>query len=450
MERGQALVVVGIRSVDLLGGVEAKPTNLFVGETAASRFSNLCDFDALMLNGGDAMNVDALRYELECKPPAPTRPWSLSILLCHDLAGKILRFTVNMLLTGACRDRILLERSIGLDEVKVGSVSLVMSRPVLFIFAMLFGYIGTMRPAIAQESNYPDRPVRLIVPFAPGGGIDFLGRIVAQKLSQQLGQQFVVDNRAGAGGVVGTGMVANAAPDGHTLLLGFIGPLSISPNLEKVPYDPVRAFTAAGMLAATYHVLVVHTLVTARTVKELIALARAKPAMLSFASAGIGSPPHLVGQLFMTTVGIDVTHIPYKGSGPAAIGLLSGEAQMQFGSTTAVMPHIRSNRLAALAVTSPDRSGLLPEVPTLAESGVSGIDVKVWYALLAPATTPRSVTARLNRELVKLGAMPEYRNYLAKEALEPLTGGYENFSDFVKADIDKWAKVVRAAGIKVN
>jgi tripartite-type tricarboxylate transporter receptor subunit TctC len=320
---------------------------------------------------------------------------------------------------------------------------LVMILPALF---------ATPGPAVAAaiENNYPVRPVRLIVPFAPGGGIDFLGRLVAQNLGQELGQQFVVDNRAGAGGVVGTGMAAAAAPDGYTLLLGFIGPISISPNLEKVPYDPVRAFTLAGMLAATYHVLVVHTSVSARTVKDLIALARAKPGSLSFASAGIGSPPHLVGQLFMTTAGIDVTHIPYKGSGPAAIGLLSGEAQMQFGSITAVMPHVRTNRLAALAVTSPNRSALLPEVPTLAESGLPGVDVKVWYALLAPAATPRGITARLNTELARLAASPEYRQQLEKEALEPLSGGRENFSAFVKADLEKWAKVVKAAGIKPN
>jgi len=311
-------------------------------------------------------------------------------------------------------------------------------------------FVAVCASAPAAGVDYPVRPVRLIVPFAPGGGIDFLARLVAQNLGQELGQQFVVDNRAGAGGVVGTGLAASAAPDGYTLLLGFIGPLSISPNLEKVPYDPVRAFTAAGMLAATYHVLVVHSSVTARTVKDLIALARAKPGTLSFASAGIGSPPHLVGQLFMTTAGINVTHIPYKGSGPAAIGLLSGEAHMQFGSITAVMPHLRSNRLAALAVTSPKRSALLPEVPTLAESGLSGVDVKVWYALLAPAATPRGVISRLHTELARLVAMPDYRQQLEKEALEPLTGGQENFSAFVKADIEKWAKVVKAAAIKLN
>ncbi len=311
-------------------------------------------------------------------------------------------------------------------------------------------FVAASASAWAAGVGYPVRPVRLVVPFAPGGGIDFVGRLVAQKLGQELGQQFVVDNRAGAGGVVGTGLVAAAAPDGYTLLLGFMGPLSISPNLEKVPYDPVRDFAAASMLSATYHVLVVHASVAARTVKELIALARSKPGMLSFASAGLGSPPHLVGQLFVSTAGIDITHVPYKGSGPAAIGLLSGEAQMQFGSITAVMPHVRTNRLAALAVTSPHRSPLLPEVPTLAESGLGGVDVKVWYALLAPAATPRAVIARLNAVVVKLAANPDYRQQLEKEAMEPLAGGNENFPAFLKADIEKWGRVIKAAGIKLN
>src|SRR5450756_1414179 len=274
---------------------------------------------------------------------------------------------------------------------------------------MLFAAVTTT--AIAQQ-NYPSKPLRLIVPFAPGGGNDFLARLVGQKLSERLGQQFVVDNRAGASGIVATDLVAKAAPDGYTLLLGFVGPLALNPNLEKVPYNPVRDFAAASLLASSYHILVVHPSVAARSVKELIALAKARPGAINYASSGSGATLHLVGELFKSAAGINITHIPYKGAGPAAIAVISGEAQMMFSSTTAVIQHMRANRLAALAVTSPNRSPLVPEVPTLVESGLRGVEVGSWYALLAPAATPREIITRLHAEIVRLAAMPDYRQQL--------------------------------------
>lgn len=298
------------------------------------------------------------------------------------------------------------------------------------------------------QSGYPARPVRLVVPFAPGGGNDFLARLVGQKLSERLGQQFVIDNRAGAGGNIATDLVAKAAPDGHTLLLGFIGPFAISPHLEKINYNPVRDFAAASLLASSYHVLAVHPSLPARSVKELIALARSRPGQINYASSGSGGNIHLVGELFKTTAGINITHIPYKGTGPAAIAVLSGEAQMLFSSVTAVMPHVRSRRIEALAVTSPSRSPLLPEVPTLIESGVRGVDVGSWYALVAPAATPRDVLARLNGELVKLAATPDYRQQLERQAFEPLTSNPDEFPAFVQAELDKWGRIIKAAGIK--
>ena len=322
-----------------------------------------------------------------------------------------------------------------------------MKNSVLFLgtlASMLFAAVTTT--AIAQQ-NYPSKPIRLIVPFAPGGGNDFLARLVGQKLSERLGQQFVVDNRAGASGIVATDLVAKAAPDGYTLLLGFVGPLALNPNLEKVPYNPMHDFAAASLLASSYHILVVHPSVPARSVKELIALAKARPGEINYASSGSGATLHLVGELFKSAAGINITHIPYKGAGPAAIAVISGEAQMMFSSTTAVIQHMRANRLAALAVTSPNRSPLAPEVPTLVESGLRGVEVGSWYVLLAPAATPREIITRLHAEIVRLAAMPDYRQQLEKQAFEPLTSSPEQFPAFVKAELEKWGKVIKTAGV---
>jgi len=288
----------------------------------------------------------------------------------------------------------------------------------------------------------------LIVPFAPGGGNDFLARVVGQKLGERLGQQFVIDNRAGASGIVATDLVAKAVPDGYTLLLGFIGPLALNPHLEKVPYNPVRDFAAASLLASSYHILVIHPSVRARSVQDLIALAKARPGEINFGSSGSGATLHLIGELFKSAAGISITHIPYKGAGPAAIAVISGEAQMMFSSITAVLPHLRSNRLVALAVTSPNRSPLVPEVPTLTESGLRGVEVGSWYALVAPAATKREIIARLHAEIVTLAAIPDYRQQLEKQGFEPLTSNPEKFPIFVQAELDKWGKVIKAAGIK--
>lgn len=310
--------------------------------------------------------------------------------------------------------------------------------------------VGAGDAVYAAAASYPSRPIRLLVPFAPGGGNDFLARLVGQKLGEQLGQPFVVDNRAGAGGIIATDLGAKATPDGYTLLLGFIGALTISPHFQKVPYDPLKDFAAASMLASIYHVLVVHPSLPARSMPELIALAKAKPGALTFGSAGHATPPHLIGELLQSTLGIKLTHIPYKGSGPATIALLAGEAHMIFSSITAVMQHVRANRLAALAVTSPKRSAVLPEVPTLAESGVRSVEMGAWYALVAPAATPRSIMARLNAEIVKMNALPDYRKQLERQAFEQLPGNPDKFPGFVRAEFNKWGKVIREAGIRVQ
>ena len=303
--------------------------------------------------------------------------------------------------------------------------------------------------AIAQPS-YPNRPIRFIVPFAPGGGTDFMARLVSQKLGERLGQPLVVENRAGAGGAIGSNLVAKSTPDGYTLLLGQVSPLAISPHLEKVPYDPVRDFSAASLLASSYHVLVVHPSLPVRSVKELIALAKARPGQINYGSSGAGTNLFLVAELFKATTGTDIVHVPYKGTAPAVTAILSGESQMLFGGITGVMQYVSAKRLNALAVTSPKRSPLLPQVPTLIESGLQGVDAASWYALMAAAGTPREILDRLSAEVAQLAANPDYRQQLERQAFEPLTTSPDQFAGFMKAELEKWARVIKAAGIKRN
>jgi tripartite-type tricarboxylate transporter receptor subunit TctC len=318
-------------------------------------------------------------------------------------------------------------------------------RPYSLLLGLLF--LGLAAPAVAQQ-GYPGRPIRFIVPFAPGGGTDFMARLVAQKLGERLGQQIIVDNRAGAGGTVGSNLVAKAAPDGYTLLLGQVSPLAISPHLEKIPYDPVRDFAAASLLASSYHVLVVHPSLPVRSVKDLIALAKARPGQINYGSSGAGTNLFLIAELFKATTRTDIVHIPYKGTAPAVIAILSGESQMMFGGITGVMSYVSTGRLRALGVTSPKRSPLLPTVPTLIESGLRGVDAASWYALLAPAATPREILERLSGEAAQLAANPEYRQQLEKQAFEPLSTRPDEYPAFIKAELEKWAKVINAAGIK--
>jgi tripartite-type tricarboxylate transporter receptor subunit TctC len=312
---------------------------------------------------------------------------------------------------------------------------------------MLFACVAI--PAAGAQA-YPDRPMRLVVPFAPGGGNDFLARLTGQKLGDALDQPMVIDNRAGADGTLATALVAKAVPDGYTLLLGFIGPLAIRPSLGKVNYDPARDFAAVGMLATSHHVLAVNPAVAARKARDLIALANANPGRFNFASGGNGSPQHLVAELFKAVTGSDIVHIPYKGSGPAVAAVAAGEAQMVFGSIASLMPYIHGGRLKALAVTSPRRSPLLPEVPTLAETGLRGIHVGSWYALLAPAATPKAALARLNAAVAGMVVTADFRERIAGHGFEPLAGEPGAFQEFLRAETLKWAKVIKTAGIRMD
>ena len=313
---------------------------------------------------------------------------------------------------------------------------------------LLASLLSVTTIAMAVAADYPARPLRLLVPFPPGGGVDLLARLLGSRLGEALGQQVVIDNRAGGGGVIATDIAAKAPADGYTMLLGFIGPLAISPTISKLPYDPVRDFAALDPLASSYHIVVINPSLPARSVKDFIALAKSQPGKFNYASSGSGTNLHLAGELFKMVVGVNIVHVPYKGAGPAASAVLSGESHLLFGSITSSMPFVRANRLVALAVTSPARSPLAPEIPTLIESGVSGVNVPSWYVLVVPARTPRDVADRLRLELRKIAANAEFREQLARQAFETRNLAPNEFPGFLKAELDKWGKVVRAVGIK--
>jgi len=296
----------------------------------------------------------------------------------------------------------------------------------------------------ATAQSYPVKPVRIIVSTSPGGGNDFVARLAGQKLGDRLGQQFIVENRPGAGGTIGTAQAAKAPPDGYTLHLGFVGQLAMSPHVEKVAYDPLRDFIGVSLLASSYHVLAVHPSLPVRSVKQLVALAKARPGELNYASGNIWTPTHLVPELFKSVTGTNITAIQYKGSAPAAIGVLSGEAQVIIGSITALQPHLLSKRLVPLAVTSPARSPLAPEIPTLVELGVRGVEAPSWYAIVAPSGVPGEVTGRLHAEIVKGNELPDYRGLLEKQGLEPVTSTPAEFAKFLQAEYDKWGGVIKS------
>lgn len=299
----------------------------------------------------------------------------------------------------------------------------------------------------ASAAGYPGRPVRLVVPFAPGGTNDVIGRIIADKLSERLGQPFVVDNRAGANMVVGSEIVARAGPDGHTLLIVAAG-FAINPSLRKqLPYDTGRDFAPIGLVVGAPYLMVVHPSVPAKTVNEFVAWVKSRPGKVNYASVGAGSPPHLAAELLKITAGIDMQHIPYKGGGAVLPDLMAGRVSMFFGSISTLGPHVQTGKIRAVAVTTVKRSPAMPEVPTVIESGLAGYEVNGWYGLLAPGKTPRAILARLNAELRQVLTDPETRGRFLKIGMDPAPGTAEEFAALIKSEIAKWAKVVRAAGI---
>jgi tripartite-type tricarboxylate transporter receptor subunit TctC len=317
---------------------------------------------------------------------------------------------------------------------------------ILHSSAIILGCAIAAGAAMAQ--SYPARPVRIIVPTSPGGGNDFVARAAGQRLGDRLGQQFIVDNRPGAGGSIGTTLAAKAAPDGYTLLLGFVGQLAMYPHVEKVEYDPFRDFIGVSLLASSYHVIAVHPSLPVRSIKQLVALAKKRPGELNYASGNPWTPTHLVPELFKSVTGTNIMAIQYKGSGTAAVGVLSGEAQVIMASVTAVMPHVRSKRLVALAVTSPARSPIAPDVPTLVELGVKGVEAPSWYAIVAPSATPRPVVDKLHGELAAIMKLPEVQALFQKQALEPTSTTPEEFATFLRGEYDKWGKIIRSLKIQ--
>ena len=308
-------------------------------------------------------------------------------------------------------------------------------------------------PAIAMAqsaANYPTKPIRLIVPYPPGGGSDTVSRAVARPLSDNLGQQVVVDNRGGAGGNIGMELAAKAPPDGHTLVFALTAQLAINPALyKKIPYDPIKDFEPITQLASGPYVLVVHPSLPVKSVKELIAMARASPGKIAYASSGNGSGGHLANELLNSMTGIKMQHIPYKGGGPALVDVLAGNVKVLFATWSSSKAHIENGRLRALGVSTDKR---LPgvDIPTVAEAGVAGFDAGVWYAFLAPAGTPKAIVSKLNQEIVKAANHPDAKKILDRGAIQFVGSSPQELAAFMKSELAKWRKVVQESGMKVD
>ncbi len=303
----------------------------------------------------------------------------------------------------------------------------------------------------AHAQQYPTRPIRFIVPFAPGGSTDTLARTVGQKLGDAMGQQVVVDNRSGGNGNIGMEIVARAAPDGYTIVLGYIANLGIGPSLyEKLPFDPVKDYAPITQLAASPNILAAHPSVPAKTLREFIGYAKANPGKVNYASSAIASLGHLAGELLNVAAGIQMQHVPYKGSGQAVIDLLAGHVQVMFSGMSSVMPHIKTGKLRPLATTGAQRSPATPEVPTIAESGFPGFEATAWYGVLAPAGTPQAIVGRLHDEIVRALKLPDVKGRLESVGFELVGGTPEAFGAYIKAEIGKWAKVVKASNIRAE
>jgi tripartite-type tricarboxylate transporter receptor subunit TctC len=313
---------------------------------------------------------------------------------------------------------------------------------LLGVYALCAGYV------CAQA--YPSKPIRFIVPWPPGGGADIMSRLINQPLGDALGQQVLIDNRGGAAGNIGAELAAKSPPDGYTILFAYSGTHSINPHIyRKMPFKQ-SDFAAIIQLASVPQIAVVHPSLPVKNIRELIALCKARPDQLSYASSGNGAINHLAGELFKMKTGTRIVHIPYKGGGPAAIALLSGEVGMIFGEPASMMGFLKAGKLRALAVTSAKRAAALPDLPTMAEAGVPGYDVTSWNGILAPAATPKDIVARLNAELNKIIARPALRERMIGLGYEPVGGPAEKFDAFISSEIAKWAPVVKAANVHID
>jgi tripartite-type tricarboxylate transporter receptor subunit TctC len=308
---------------------------------------------------------------------------------------------------------------------------------------------ATVLPTLAQAQNYPSKPIRFIVPFPPGGGNDTIARLVAQKLSMSLGQQVIVDNKPGAGSTIGAEAAAHAPGDGYTMFLAGVASHGINPNLRrKLPYDPLKDFNAVSLIASAPLLVVVHPSLPVKSVKDLIAFAKARPGQVNYASNGPGSSSHLAVELFDLTAGVTMTHIPYKGLAPALTDLLSGQVQVMFSSAVAAMPQVKSGRLRAIAMTGARRSAAIPNVPTVAESGLPGYETGSWYGVVVPAGTPRPAIDRLSREIQGIVKSPDFTAKLNEEAVIPIGSTPEAFDRHIRNELARWSKVIKAAKIE--
>jgi tripartite-type tricarboxylate transporter receptor subunit TctC len=316
------------------------------------------------------------------------------------------------------------------------------------VAAVLFACLAAGGSA---AQSYPVKPVRLVIPYPPGGGSDTIGRPLAQKMSEGLGQQVVVENRGGANGNIGMEAVARSAPDGYTLVFALSAQLAINPGLyQKIPYDSLKDYAPISLLGEGGYILVVHPSLPAKSVKDLIVLARARPGQIAYSSSGNGSGGHLAIELMNSMAGIRMLHVPYKGGGPALMDLIAGQVQVLFATQLASWPHIQSGRIRALATSMAKRPASVPDLPTVSEAGLPGYDSGVWYGVLAPAGTPRDIIARLNSEVVRALNQPDYRSLLVNNTIEPIGSPPERLSQYIKSELVKWAKVIKAANVRVD
>jgi len=306
-------------------------------------------------------------------------------------------------------------------------------------------------PQALHAQTYPSRPIKLVVPFPPGGPLDAVGRAIAQKLTEAWGQSVVVDNRPGAGGNIGADVVAKSPPDGYTIVMGALSTHAVNPSLyPSMPYDAVKDFAPITLVAITPNVLVVNPALPVHSVKELIAYAKANPGKLSFGSGSVGSAGHLAGELFKVEAGVDMVHVPFKGGAPAMQSLLAGDTPVMFDNLANSMPQVKAGKLRALAVTTAQRSPLVPELPTMAEAGLPGFDISTWFGLLAPAGTPADVIAKWNADVTRILAAPDMRERLAAQGAVAAPDSPQDFARFIASEVSKYARIVKASGAKVD
>jgi len=321
---------------------------------------------------------------------------------------------------------------------------------LIIIAAMTVAAAGPGWAQRAAGPDYPSKPIRLIDPFPPGGGTSTVAHMIGQRFLERWGHAVVVDSRGGAGGAIGTDIAAHAAPDGYTLVMATASTVVINPLFNKVPFDPLKDFDPVIHTATIPLILLIHPAVQAKSVRDLIGLAKTQPGKINFASSGEGTISHLAGELFKVSTGVNMVHIPYRGGGPARNALIGGHVQVNFGNMLSAASHVTAGQLRALAVTTSKRAGAMPDVPTVAEAGVPGYEVVQWSGILAPDGTPKAIIAKLNREINQILTLPEVKKYFFNGGSEPAGGTSQELAAFLKAEIAKWSRVIKEAGIRVN